>query len=86
VNLEVFSHMAYPFEQLSTFPTLEVALVRVDDEVLVQGVLGHKRLLAHRTLVWTVACQHNVDKNVTLQNNHTMSQRLQDLCSACLII
>jgi hypothetical protein len=74
----MFSHVADPFEQLSTLPALEVALVRMDDEVLVQSVLSHKRLLAHGALMRTVACQHNVqNKNVSfpkiLQNNHTIS-------------
>lgn len=54
VNLEMFAHMSYSFEQFATLPALEVALISVNDEVLVEGVLGDKCFVAHWTLMWPV--------------------------------
>lgn len=51
VNLEMFAHMSYSFEQFATLPALEVALIGVNDEVLVKGVLGDKGFVAHWALV-----------------------------------
>ena len=61
----MFAHMSYSFEQFATLPALEVALISVNDEVLVEGVLGDKCFVAHWTLMWPVTWNRSTPHIVT---------------------
>ena len=57
VSLDVLSNVGQTLEKFSTFPTFEIAIVRVDMHVFIKGILCDERFLTVLAFVWTNTCK-----------------------------